>query len=326
MKQKIIGENEAGQRFDKYLGKLLREAPKSFCYKMLRKKNITLNGKKATGNEKLEVGDEVKLFLSDETYEKFCGSAEVKKVTTDLQILYEDADVLLVNKPAGMLSQSAKEGEASLNEYVIGYLLDSGALTEEDLKTFRPSVCNRLDRNTTGIVAAGKSLVGLQELSKVFHDRTIHKDYLALVSGRISEEKTIRGFLKKDPKENKVTVYEEKVPDGVPIETCYTPLGGNASVTLLKVRLITGRAHQIRAHLASIGHPILGDGKYAGNALKERFRKEYHLEHQLLHAYRLEFPEEMEKLPKLSGAVFQAELPGEFFGRVEKEGLVPFLP
>jgi 23S rRNA pseudouridine955/2504/2580 synthase len=328
MKQLIIGKNEAGQRFDKYLGKLLREAPKSFCYKMLRKKNITLNGKKAAGGEMLQEGDEVKLFLSDETYEKFTGSkaARVQAPYVDLDVLYEDEDILLINKPAGMLSQSAGDGVPSLNEYVIGYLLKKGALTEEAMQTFRPSVCNRLDRNTTGIVAAGKSLAGLQELSRVFHDRTVHKDYLTLVEGELKTSQIIKGFLRKNQKENKVELLAREMPDSVPIETRYTPLGSNGRVTLLRVRLITGRAHQIRAHLSGIGHPILGDAKYGRAAANAEYKKEYGLRHQLLHAYRLEFPEEMGKLSHLSGAVYEAKLPKEFYQIVEKEGLTPFLP
>ena len=173
MKEFQIRDNEAGQRFDKYLSKLLRNAPKSFFYKMLRKKNITLNGKKATGNEKLEAGDQVKLFLSDETFDKFSQQDKAARAVTTLDVLYEDADVLLINKPAGMLSQPDDTKEPSMVEYVIGYLLEKGELTEEDLWTFRPSVCNRLDKNTSGIIAAGKSLVGLQELSELFHDRTV---------------------------------------------------------------------------------------------------------------------------------------------------------
>ena len=146
MKEFIIEENEAGQRFDKYLAKLLREAPKSFFYKMLRKKNITLNGKKATGNEKLLKGDTIKLFLSDETFDKFAGSSQAARAYCELDIVYEDPDIIIINKPAGMLSQPADDGEPSLVEYLTGYLLKKGDLTEEQLKTFRPSVCNQIGR------------------------------------------------------------------------------------------------------------------------------------------------------------------------------------
>ena len=198
MKEFIINENEAGQRFDKYLGKLLREAPKSFFYKMLRKKNITLNGGRATGNEKLSTGDHVKLFLSDETFGKFAGVQEtVARAHQKLDIVYEDDNILLINKPVGMLSQPADDKEPSLVEYLTGYLLESGAVTEASLHTFRPSVCNRLDRNTSGLVAAGKSLTGLQELSSLFHDRSLHKFYRCLVNGVIKNEKYIKGYLHK---------------------------------------------------------------------------------------------------------------------------------
>ena len=191
MKEFTINANEAGQRFDKYLGKLLREAPKSFCYKMLRKKNITLNGGKATGAEKLNTGDRIKLFLSDETFDKFAG-ADTKPARAHhvLDIVYEDDNILLINKPVGMLSQPADGKEPSLVEFLTGYLLETGAVTEESLHTFRPSVCNRLDRNTSGIVAAGKSLAGLQELSLLFHDRGLHKFYRCLVQGSIKNEKS----------------------------------------------------------------------------------------------------------------------------------------
>lgn len=318
MEKLIIGENEAGQRFDKYLGKLMREAPKSFLYKMLRKKNITLNGKKAAGNEMLCSGDEVKLFFSEETFQKFCGEKKAPKDRCSLSVIYEDKNILLVNKPVGMLSQPSEKGQSSLVEYVTGYLLDNGSISEETLVSFRPGVCNRLDRNTSGIVAAGKTLTGLQELSRLFHDRSIHKDYLCLVKGVLSEKKFIKGYLHKDAKYNKVIVYEKEKQDSLPIETCYVPLGSNGHNTLLSVRLITGRTHQIRAHLASIDHPIAGDAKYGDKAVNEYFRKKYQLTNQLLHAYRLEFPARCGKLENLSGTVHYAQLP-ELFHKIIKE-------
>lgn len=321
MKQFFIEENEAGQRFDKYLAKRMKDAPKSFFYKMMRKKNITLNGKKATGNEKLQKGDEVKLFLSDETFEKFCGKQETVYAQCTLDVIYEDEDILLINKPVGMLSQPSDGKDASLVEYLIGYLLKNGAISEENLKTFKPSVCNRLDRNTSGMVAAGKSLAGLQELSAMFHDRTIHKDYLCLVDGVLKEEKYIKGYLQKDNKCNKVMIYAKQQGDALPIETKYTPLGNNGKVTLLMVRLITGRTHQIRAHLASIGHPIIGDGKYGREELNHRYRQRYHLKHQLLHAYKLTFPEMKGKLQRLSGQTFYAEIPEVFHHILTEEEL-----
>lgn len=320
MKEFIIETNEAGQRFDKYLAKLLKEAPKSFFYKMMRKKNITLNGRKATGNEKLSAGDHVRLFLSDETFEKFSGTNDnhFTGAYCELSVLYEDKDIVLINKPAGMLSQPADKREASLVEYLTGYLLKEQAITEESLRTFRPSVCNRLDRNTSGIVAAGKSLAGLQALSRLFHDRTLHKYYLCLAEGVIKNEKYIKGYLHKDEKCNKVTVYEERREDALPIETRYRPLSSSGNSTLLEVELITGRPHQIRAHLASIGHPLAGDIKYGDKSYNEYYRETFNLNYQLLHAFRLEIPEIEGTLSYLSGRTFQAPLP-ELFQKILKE-------
>lgn len=321
MKQFIIGENEAGQRFDKYLAKLLKEAPKSFFYKMMRKKNIVLNGKKATGNEKLKSGDEVRLYLSDETFENFAGKENVSRAVCNLPVIYEDKDILLINKPAGMLSQPDKTGKPSLVEYIIGYLLEKGEITEKDLCTFKPSVCNRLDRNTSGIVAAGKSLRGLQMLSALFHERTMNKYYFCITEGVIERENYIKGYLHKDEKCNKVVISKEKRKDSLPIETRYLPLGNNGSLTLLKVELITGRSHQIRAHLASVGHPIIGDYKYGGNGKNRIYKEKYHLEHQLLHGYRLSLPQMPEDFEHLSGRIFLAPVPELFQQVLKKEHL-----
>ena len=255
MKQFIIGENEAGQRFDKYLAKLLKEAPKSFFYKMMRKKNIVLNGKKATGNEKLKSGDEVRLYLSDETFENFAGKATVSRAVCKLSVVYEDKDILLINKPAGMLSQPDKTGKPSLVEYVIGYLLEKGEITEKDLSTFKPSVCNRLDRNTSGIVAAGKSLRGLQMLSALFHDRSMNKYYLCITEGVIEKEAHIKGYLHKEEKCNKVVVSKEKRKDSLPIETKYQPLGNNGGQmeVLQTIREICERHNITRSEERRVG-------------------------------------------------------------------------
>ena len=325
----MIEKNESGQRLDKFLAKYMNEASKSFFYKMMRKKNITLNGKKCGGNEKLAEGDVVKLFLAEDTIEKFSSVQvqEVKKV--DLDILYEDDEIILVNKPAGMLSQKAKETDESLVEYLIDYLLESGKLTESGLRAFRPSVCNRLDRNTSGIVAAGRSLAGLQMLSGVFKDRSIHKYYQCLVSGEIRDVKTVDGWLLKDEKKNQVRILTEaeakrfggKDGDEEPkrIRTKYEPIATDGRFTLLKVTLLTGRSHQIRAHLASLGHPIVGDFKYGGVSKVNPSGRT--VKYQLLHSYRLEFPKLAEPFAYLSGRVFEAPMPGYFCSVLKETGI-----
>lgn len=333
MKELIIHDNEAGQRLDKLLRKYLSEAPGSFIYKMLRKKNIVLNGKKATGNEHLKKGDSVKLFLADDTIAKFQAAGktveESIKNTVKLEVIYEDQNVIFINKPSGMLSQKAKETDVSVVENVTAYLLESGQLTRENLKTFRPSICNRLDRNTSGIVAAGKSLAGLQMLSGVFKDRSIHKYYQCLVSGEIRDVKTVDGWLLKDEKKNQVRILTEaeakrfggRDGDEEPkrIRTKYEPIATDGRFTLLKVTLLTGRSHQIRAHLASLGHPIVGDSKYGGVSKVNPSGQA--VKYQLLHSYRLEFPKLAEPFAYLSGRVFEAPMPGYFASVLKETGI-----
>ena len=311
MQEIIVTANEAGQRFDKLLAKYLNEAPKSFIYKMLRKKNIVLNDKKATGNEKLSVGDSVKLYLADDTIVKF-SKTELVKTNAKLDIIYEDENMLLINKPVGMLSQKAEAKDESLVEHVISYMLSSGELSSDDLRKFKPSICNRLDRNTSGLVVAGKSLVGLQKMGELFKDRSLRKFYRCLVHGEVSDKIYIKGYLTKDERTNKVCILEKEIEGALPIETEYEPIWTNGRCTLLEVHLITGRTHQIRAHLASQSHPIIGDYKYGNRKVNDEYKAKYGLQSQLLHAYRMELPKVSGDLATISEKEFVAPLPTLF--------------
>ena len=326
MQELHVTANEAGQRLDKLLAKFLNQAPKSFLYKMMRKKNIVLNGKKCTGNEKLKQGDSIKLFFSDETIEKFSAGTYVtpkKEKINMLPIIYEDEQVLLMNKPVGVLSQKAKDSDVSAVEILINYLIETNQLSKEQFRTFHPSICNRLDRNTSGILVAGKTLPALQEMNRFFKERTIAKYYRCLVKGRaIKNEDYIKGYLVKDQKTNKVSITKKKTEEGVPIETEYCVIQSNDEVSLLEVHLITGKTHQIRAHLASIGHPIIGDYKYGDKQINEMYRQEYGLKSQLLHAYRLEMPSSDGSLAYLNDKKFVAELPDKFIKICKDKGVL----
>lgn len=356
MEQREITSIDAGQRFDKYLRKLLPEAPDGFLYKMLRKKNIVLNGKKADGSQKIACGDIVTLYLSKETFLKFGGKIikpeerapensiseklmrqalvpeESIKADVSVTVIFENEHILLADKPAGLLTQKASAEGYSLNEWLTGYLLRTGAVSEEDLLTFHPSACNRLDRNTSGLVLCSKSVAGARLLGKLLRNRTMHKYYRTYVKGCLQEERTIEGYLSKDSRTNKVIISplsgdghlleddgkNGRYISGNYIKTRYIPLQTGQEMTLLEVELITGKSHQIRAHLANIGHPLLGDYKYGNKEWNDKYRKKYGISHQLLHAYRVEFPILGEPFADLSGKCFTAPLP-ELYLKLEKE-------
>ena len=318
MREFVITPDQAGQRFDKYLKKLLPGAGTGLLYKQLRKKNITLNEKKAEGSELLKEGDLIKCFFSEETFAKFLKESiedEVQDCTfasskydmafrqlKNITVLYEDEHILILNKPCAILTQKAEQNDLSLNEWMIGYLMQKGELTLEKLKLFRPSVMNRLDRNTSGIVLCGKSLAGSQALSEILKNRTLHKYYLTVCHGKLTQAQTIEGLLSKDELHNKVFVRmlsenerNQISPTGKKqnendILTKYVPLAFTEDYTLLQVELLTGKTHQIRAHLASLGHPLLGDAKYSEDGFLEQDKRKYHQNSQLLHAREVVFP------------------------------------
>ncbi len=339
MQSVTIGKNQAGQRLDKFLHKYLPLAGSGFLYKMLRKKNITLNGKKAQGSEILALNDEVCCFFSKETFEKFSGrpaeegcqeqkngeyplSGRTKLLLKDysaaferlqgIRVLYEDDDFVFLDKPAGVLTQKAAAGDLSVNEWLIGYLLKNNPGFAKELETFRPGVCNRLDRNTSGIVLCGKSLEGLQYLGKCIKEHRMRKLYRTICVGKIEGPMTLEGFLHKEDADNRVTVRQWSAsgktmgtPSGrgpsseepskgeySPICTVCRPLKATHDYTLAEVELVTGKSHQIRAHLAGIGHPLIGDAKYGRESVNRRMREEYGLRNQLLHACEVQFPEE----------------------------------
>ena len=307
MKELRISANDSNQRFDKYLKRVLSEASTSFIYKMLRKKNITLNDKKADGSEKLNTGDVVKIWFSDETFENMSSNKasenlyqKLKAVGHDIDIVYEDEDMIILNKPSGIKSQKDSDDDISINEMAISYLINSGMLSEEEFNHFHPSICNRLDRNTSGIVLFAKNLPTSQKLSEALKVRSCKKLYHAVVIGEVKESQQVDGYLLKDEKTNKVTIKPEPFKDAKEIKTAYRPMAHlKGDLTLLEIHLITGRTHQIRAHLAYINHPILGDNKY-GDA---NVNKKYKVKSQLLHAYSIEFED---------GKKFVAKEPEEF--------------
>lgn len=305
-----IGQKDSGQRLDKFLKKYLKEAPSSFIYKMLRKKNIKLNGKRADGSEKLRETDVITLYLAEDTISKFCERTQsVTYPAIKLDVVYEDEHVMILNKPAGMLSQKAKKKDVTLVEYLLGYLQKEGKWRPGD--TVTPGICNRLDRNTSGLVIAGKSLQGLQKMSELLKNRTLEKYYLTIVEGVMDTPKQLKGFLQKDETRNQIRIYKTDGLGRVPIETHYEPIKNNGEYTLLKVKLITGKTHQIRGHLSSMGHPIAGDIKYGGRPIGRQRQ-------QLLHAYEIVFPKMSEPFTELSGKTVRAE-PPKNFNKIEQQ-------
>ncbi len=305
MRDLTIGKAEENQKLIRYLTRYLSEASTGFCYKMLRKKNILLNEKKATGEEILSSGDIVRLYLSEETIAKFHPEKTEKPVSTDipLQILYEDDNILACVKPAGILSQKAKPEDVSINEALLHYVR-----SKEETGSFVPSVANRLDRNTSGIILFGKTLTGSRKLADIIREHRVEKYYYTIVSGVIDAPFTCVSYLIKDERKNLSTILTEeeckKHPEGSSakqIKTSFRPITSNEYYTVLKVKLETGKSHQIRAQLSKLGHPLVGDHKYSGSTAL--------IHHQLLHAGEIIFPAGSYKEERL---VIRAPLPDEF--------------
>lgn len=322
MKEFSIRAEDAGQRMDRFCERILKEAPKSFFFKMFRKKNITLNGKKVSGNERLEVSDVVRFYLSDETFEKFKGKQETSQKPEehlpDPKIVYEDPNVLVVYKPAGMLSQKATKSDLSMNEYCLSYLEKNGVYDRKDPAAFKPSVCNRLDRNTSGLLLVAKTLGSARLLSDLLKNRKIGKYYVCVVKGILKKPFTLQGYLKKDPKTNTVQILQKHSEGASPVETVFEPIRSSKNLTLLNVHLITGKTHQIRAHLKSIGHPILGDPKYGDPVLN----RNHHCRGQMLCAWRIEMPKLEKPFEDLSMRTIEISIPQDFLNALDskKEG------
>ena len=306
MKEFKITDAETGQTLLKYLSKILPLASISLLHKSLRKKNITINHKKCSGKEILGDNDIVQIWFSDETFSLF--SKRTKKYSLKKRnfnfakyIIYEDEHIIIVNKPAGILTQGDESGEFTLNDALLKYC------NFENDSTAKPSVCNRLDRNTGGLVLCGKTISGLQTLNQIIKNRSLLKKYRCIVFGKTKKEETLKSFLTKSNESNKVAISNNKTNNSLPIETKYKRISviekNGLLCSLLEVQLVTGRSHQIRAHLSFIGHPILGDKKYGTKesiALSNQLKMDY----QLLQAFSLTFPVLQGKLSYLSKKTF----------------------
>ena len=273
MKEFRIEKNDAGQRVDKFLGKAVPLLPQSLMYKYLRLKRIKLNGKRAEISTRLAEGDVLSLYINDEFFAPAPENYDFLRAGKQLDILYEDENVLLLDKKVGLLSHP-DEGEYvdTLITRVQRYLYEKGEYDPKAEASFAPALVNRIDRNTGGIVIAAKNAESLRILNQKLKDREIKKFYLCVLIGRPPKQSdTVTHYMTKDEKKNLVTVYDAPVPGGKTMTTGYTVLKSAKGLSLCEVELHTGRTHQIRAHMAHLGCPLLGDGKYGTNAQNAKF-------------------------------------------------------
>lgn len=308
MKTFVIEKNDAGQRLDRFLTKTVPNLPQSLLYKSIRRKRIKLNRKRAEINTRLQEGDVVEVYLNDEFFTPAPARCDFLSAPKKLDILYEDDNILLCNKKAGLLSHpDDREYIDTLITRVKRYLFEKGDYDPTSEASFTPALVNRIDRNTSGIVIAAKTAEALRVLNQKMKDRELHKFYLCVVVGTLQEkEGLLEGWLWKDEDKNKVFIHKQKKnPDDKAIRTKYRVLREGNGLSLLEIDLLTGRTHQIRAHFASVGHPLLGDGKYGTNAQN----KKSGLKKQCLCSYKLQFDftTDAGALGYLNGKTFEIE-------------------
>lgn len=329
-----VDKKDSGQRVDKFIMRVLPNAPKSLIFKQMRGKNITLNRKKISGSEILSQGDSLEIFFSQETFDKFSGKSETvdlseyinayKKIGR-LEIIYEDDNVVIINKPAGILTQKSTSDDISLNEWLIGYLIQNKKLTENDIRMYKPSCMNRLDRNTSGMCLGAKTLLGSSTLAQLIKERDIEKYYHTYMLGEVNRDMELFGYLCKDDDKNRVTIYDSPMHESdVKIHTKVHPIRVienkelGIKYTFAEIELVTGKSHQIRAHMSHIGHPLLGDYKYGDKSVNDKLKSLYRIESQLLHASILKFPKDTGELKELSERVFVCKEP-DIYGNLEKQ-------
>lgn len=282
MKSITVKSNDSGQRLDKLLMKTYESLPKSMMFKQIRKKNIKVNKKRCTPEQIVQEGDVIELYLNDDLLVQKKKHYDFLKAPKDLSILYEDENIVLLNKRQGELCHpDGKEYVNTLIASLKRYLYEKKEWNPEDENSFTPALANRIDRNTGGIVIGAKNYQSLKILSQKIKDREIDKFYLTVAEGKFEKQSDVlEGYLVKDERKNKVQVFNKEVENSKKIRTKYTVLDYYPNVSLVEIELLTGRTHQIRAHLASIGHPLVNDGKYGSK--QGRFKQE-------LYSYKLKF-------------------------------------
>ena len=307
MLRKTISSIEAHQRVDKYLRKYLSQAPLSFIYKLFRKKDVKINGHWVKENYVLKEGEELVVYVTDEQLKEFNQPRKVEKVSLNHPIVYEDENILIVNKPRGLLVHGdSDEQRLTLANEVLNYLYFKGEYDPNENQGFRPAPAHRLDRNTSGLVLFAKNLVSLQELESLFKNKEeIDKIYLALVKGHFETPMMIDAPLLKDEKSGLVKISKL----GKSALTKAEPYKFYNDLSLVKVQIYTGRTHQIRVHLSSKGFPVVGDGKYGDFALNKNFKEYFGFDNQFLHAYQIHFKNINGHLSYLTNKTFTASLP-----------------
>ncbi len=309
MKKEItIGQNDAGQRLDRFLIKAFPSLTAGVINKAVRNKDIKINGKRSEISYKLKCGDILYIFMPDRLLEANYESEDFTQAGNKLNIIYEDENILLADKEQGLAVHSDNSGNVdTLINRIKKYLYEKGEFQPENENSFAPALCNRIDRNTGGIVIAAKNAESLRILNEKIKNRELTKKYLCIVLGKPDkEEALLTAYLQKDSQSNQVTITDKKTSENLTIKTKYKVLDSFGKLSLLEVDLLTGRTHQIRAHMAHIGHPLLGDGKYGIN----RINKEFGFKMQVLYSYKLrfDFVEDAGKLNYLNKKEFTVQL------------------